>query len=149
MTIGQTIGKLRKDRGWSQEQLAEQLKVSRQAVSKWELDASVPDVEKIIAISQLFGISTDELLKGKKEEVLTTESGTGRKKKRWKRWAGGLLLALLCLLVGLWLDMGVSKGTFWFSTIILSLINIAFLCGIAAVIGLAGRALWLYIKSKK
>ena len=47
-----------------QEQLAEQLDVSRQSVSKWELNDAAPEISKIIALSELFGISTDELLKG-------------------------------------------------------------------------------------
>ena len=62
MTVGERIQQLRKAAGLSQEQLAEQLDVSRQSVSKWELNA--PEISKIIALSELFGISTDELLKG-------------------------------------------------------------------------------------
>ena len=54
---------LRKQKGWSQEQLAEQLGISRQSVSKWESGASVPDLDKIIKLSQIFDVSTDYLLK--------------------------------------------------------------------------------------
>ncbi len=54
---------LRKKRGWSQEELAEQLNVSRQSVSKWEGAQSIPELEKIIKLSELFGVSTDYLLK--------------------------------------------------------------------------------------
>lgn len=54
---------LRKKRGWSQEELAEKMNVSRQAVTKWEGAQSVPEVEKIIKLSSLFGVSTDYLLK--------------------------------------------------------------------------------------
>ena len=49
--------------GWSQEELAEQLGVSRQSVSKWELGAAIPDLDKILRLSQLFGVTTDYLLK--------------------------------------------------------------------------------------
>lgn len=63
MILADKIIKLRKQRGWSQEQLAEKMNVSRQAVSKWESDQAVPDIDKIIMLSQLFGVTTDYLLK--------------------------------------------------------------------------------------
>lgn len=62
MSLGEKIQQLRKAAGLSQEQLAELLKVSRQAISKWETDQSSPEIEKILALSQLFAVSTDELL---------------------------------------------------------------------------------------
>ena len=58
---------LRKKAGWSQEELAEKLDVSRQAVSKWEAAQSVPDLDKILKLSELFGVSTDALLKDNEE----------------------------------------------------------------------------------
>jgi len=63
MTLGEKIQQLRKASGISQEQLAEQLGVSRQSVSKWELDDAVPEIGKVVMLSDLFSISTDELLK--------------------------------------------------------------------------------------
>ena len=63
MILADKIIDLRKKNGWSQEELAEQLSVSRQSVSKWESGMSVPDLNKIIAMSELFGVSTDYLLK--------------------------------------------------------------------------------------
>ena len=54
---------LRKKAGYSQEELAQQLNVTRQSVSKWEGAQSVPDIEKILQISKLFGVTTDYLLK--------------------------------------------------------------------------------------
>lgn len=62
MVIGQKIMKLRCERGLSQEELSEKLGVSRQTVSKWELDQSLPQIDKIIFLAQFFGVSTDELL---------------------------------------------------------------------------------------
>lgn len=62
MTLGERIQLLRKAAGLSQEQLAEIVGVSRQAVSKWETDQSSPDIENILALSKAFSISTDELL---------------------------------------------------------------------------------------
>ncbi len=60
---------LRKKNGWSQEELAEKLNVSRQAVSKWEGAQSVPDMSRIIQLSELFGVSTDYLLKDNMEQA--------------------------------------------------------------------------------
>ena len=63
MRLGNRIQELRKQRNLSQEQLAEKLMVSRQAVSKWELDESTPDADKIVKLSALFQVSTDYLLR--------------------------------------------------------------------------------------
>ena len=61
--LSEKIINLRKSRGWSQEELAERLNVSRQSVSKWESGISNPDLDKIVAMSTLFGVTTDYLLK--------------------------------------------------------------------------------------
>ena len=63
MRLGQKITELRKKNNLSQEALAEKMNVSRQAVSKWESDQSIPDIEKIVNLSELFGVTTDYLLK--------------------------------------------------------------------------------------
>ena len=62
MTIGEQIQNLRVLNGLTQEALAEKLEVSRQSVSKWELGQAVPDVDKIIRMSELFNVSTDAIL---------------------------------------------------------------------------------------
>lgn len=63
MSLGDKIAELRRQRGWSQENLAERLGVTRQSVSKWESGTSVPDLDKIIGLSELFGVTTDYLIK--------------------------------------------------------------------------------------
>lgn len=68
MILADKIIDLRKKNGWSQEELGEQLGVSRQAVSKWESMQTVPDINKIIAMAEVFGVSTDYLLKDEMEE---------------------------------------------------------------------------------
>ena len=67
MTIADRIQKLRKLKGISQEELADELGVSRQAVSKWESNQSTPDIDKIIALSDFFEVSADYLLKGEND----------------------------------------------------------------------------------
>lgn len=64
MTIADRILELRKVKGISQEELADKIGVSRQAVSKWESEQSIPDLDKIIILSEFFEVTTDFLLKG-------------------------------------------------------------------------------------
>ena len=75
MIMADKIIDLRKKNGWSQEELAEKLEVSRQAVSKWESAQSVPDMNRVLLLSKVFGVSTDYLLKDELgEEATRTES---------------------------------------------------------------------------
>jgi len=67
MNVSEKITRLRKERGLSQEELAEKLSVSRQSISKWESGAAIPEVDKIIALSEIFGVSTDYLLKSNED----------------------------------------------------------------------------------
>jgi transcriptional regulator with XRE-family HTH domain len=67
-SIGKTIAELRKEKGWTQVELAEKLQVSDKAVSKWEKDDAFPSVEFFPVLAQLFGVSIDYLMTGKKEE---------------------------------------------------------------------------------
>lgn len=64
MNMADRIQYLRKSKGISQEELADKVGVSRQAVSKWESEQSTPDLEKIIILSEFFGVTTDYILKG-------------------------------------------------------------------------------------
>ena len=86
MILADKIIEERKRNGWSQEELADQLGVSRQAVSKWESAGSIPDLQKIIQLAELFGVSTDYLLKDEMEPsepsapvTVSGEAGTIRR----------------------------------------------------------------------
>ena len=68
MILADKIIQLRKKAGWSQEELAAQLSVTRQSISKWEGAQSIPDMDKLLKLSRLFGVSTDYLLKDELEE---------------------------------------------------------------------------------
>ena len=76
MILADKITALRKKAGWSQEELTEQLGVTRQSVSKWEGAQSVPDMDKVVQMSRLFGVTTDFLLKDElsEEEDYTREN---------------------------------------------------------------------------
>lgn len=74
-TIGNRIAKLRKEKGMSQENLAEKMGVSSQAVSKWENDASCPDISSLPELAKILGVTVDELLTGKSDEVKLVSLG--------------------------------------------------------------------------
>lgn len=87
MTLGERIAYYRKKAGYSQEGLAEQLNVSRQAISKWETGEATPDAERIIALAAVLGIATDTLLLGKEEpERPYTEAETVRQPAPMPEW---------------------------------------------------------------
>ncbi len=86
MNIGEKLFELRKKKNLSQEEVADKLNVTRQTVSKWETNQSTPDFDKIVPLCELFEISTEELLKGRKtEENVKNESEKGLTKEEVKR----------------------------------------------------------------
>ena len=68
MQINKRIFELRKERGWSQDQLAEKVNVSRQSISKWESAQTLPEIEKVIELSKIFQVTTDYLLLDQADE---------------------------------------------------------------------------------
>lgn len=73
MTFAEKLKSIRKKAGMSQEKLAEKIGVSRQAITKWETDAGIPDIDNMMALSSLFNISLDELLSNEKTEKKQTD----------------------------------------------------------------------------
>lgn len=106
MTIGEKILNMRKARGWSQEELAERIGVSRQAVSRWEADSAKPDADRIIAICDLFGMSADYLLRdmaaGERTERVSVPPAVRTVPKPWLAWGmtafGAVTLFILRIL---------------------------------------------------
>lgn len=111
MILADKIIRLRKKNGWSQEELADQMHVSRQAVSKWEAAQTTPDLEKILMLGKLFGVTTDYLLKDELENEEFTDDSTDRSCRLvtmeaantyldHRKWAAGriALATFLCIL---------------------------------------------------
>ena len=174
MTLGERIRWYRSRRGLSQEALAEQVGVSRQAVSKWETDAAAPELEKLVALARAFGVTTDQLLseeipekevppvqEGPPEEGRHAAGWLGRQIRRWG-WLSGVYLALWGLATGTLayadfksalFPMGLfeddayilSMGASY--TFPLTLSKIAIGIGVAAVI--AGAGLTVYLRRKR
>ncbi len=105
MALSEKIYMLRKKQGLSQEQFAEQLGVSRQAISKWETGASIPDSDKLIAISELFHVSLDDLIRVDHEQSVdvsqTAQKGTTQATERTPRIVGFIifLCGIVCLII--------------------------------------------------
>lgn len=115
MTMGERLLLLRKARGMSQEQLAQALEVSRQAVSKWELNEAVPDVARVVALSELFGVTTDYLLKGGASDEPGEERGmTGAAAPQDRKWLGAVLVSLSALVIfGMWTVVEITGRNYY------------------------------------
>ena len=106
MEIGKKIKELRAEKNWSQEMLAERAYVSRQTVSNWETEKNYPDVHSLLILSDIFGVSLDELIKGDVDtmkETIKNEEG-----KRLKRLEVIAVIEMLALMFGVTLI--VDKG---------------------------------------
>ena len=73
MTFGEKLQSLRQRAGMSQDALAERLQVSRQAVSRWERDETMPETDKVVALAEIFGVTTDYLLRLQLEQTKPEE----------------------------------------------------------------------------
>lgn len=103
MTFGEKLFKLRKEKGFSQEALAEKLNTTRQAISKWENNQGYPETEKLLILSNIFEVSVDDLLKENTEQISSNENGyyvskecadgfLSFRKKTTKRTAAGVAI---------------------------------------------------------
>ena len=102
MILADKIIGLRKKNGWSQEELADKMNISRQAVSKWESAQTLPDLEKILQLSALFGVTTDYLLKDEIEDEDFTGYSFNNHQTR-KSVAKGVLVAYFGILTMIYL----------------------------------------------
>lgn len=83
MTFGEKLQRLRQKAGLSQDALAERLNVSRQAVSRWERNETMPETEKVVALAELFGVSTDYLLRDQPERQAETRQTEPPPQRDW------------------------------------------------------------------
>lgn len=103
MTLGQRIQELRRGLGLSQEELGERMGVSRQAISKWEGDQTIPELDKLIALSKLFGLTVGQLLGVEQPvPVPAAHSGTPRRIKLLLAGLGAAVLILAVIVGTLW-----------------------------------------------
>ena len=104
MTFSDKLIALRKKAGWSQEELAERLNVSRQSVSKWESAQSMPDIDKILQLSSLFSVTTDCLLKDTQDDTQPAAAQTPSPLPRIKALTAAYWLVVVAIF--LWYTFG-------------------------------------------
>lgn len=142
MSLGQRLTELRKSKKMSQEEVAEELSVTRQTISKWETDQSTPDFDKIIPLCKLFEISSDELLTGEKKTVEKMDFNP--KENKQKRTMGLVISILLYFISVIWIM--ISIPVLKINPIVGSAIFIL-ICGISTCILIYSRI--MYKKEKK
>ena len=145
MSLGERLTKLRKEKGLSQEEVAEKLDVTRQTVSKWETDASTPDFDKIVPLCKLYDLTTDELLDGPKKKVEVTSSLSEEEKKR-KR-IGGLAFSIFLYFIAVaWIMTSVAAFKF---DAVLSAAIFLVICGAATCIIIYSMIMYKKTKTEK
>lgn len=112
MEIGKKLKNARIEAGLTQEKAAEKIDVSRQTISNWENEKSYPDIISVIALSDLYSVSLDELLKGDQKMAEYLEESTNIVKSN-KKLAGAILLNIILMKLLIALNMLLPKGTYY------------------------------------
>ena len=145
MTLGERIYKFRSEKNLSQGDISDLLGVSRQSVSKWENDGAIPDLDKIIKLAEIFGVSIDELVKGEsvsapeepqKETIIIKKESSFPPRKI----TGTVLLSLSAVISFMCLAIGGFEGAL--SGLVLS--SPLILCGIVCFIFKKNIGLWCF-----
>ena len=112
MEIGKKLKNARIEAGLTQEKAAEKINVSRQTISNWENEKSYPDIISVIALSDLYSVSLDELLKGDQKMVEHLEESTNVVKSN-KKLTGAILLNIILMILLIALNMLLPEGTYY------------------------------------
>lgn len=145
MEIGKKLKNARIEAGLTQEKAAEKIDVSRQTISNWENEKSYPDIISVIALSDLYSVSLDELLKGDQKMAEHLEESTNVVKSN-KKLTGAILLNIILMILLIALNMLLPEGTYYLVIVF---------CVVHEFIGIAlsdyqtdlgGRLLWDGIK---
>ena len=112
MEIGKKLKNARIEAGLTQEKAAEKIDVSSQTISNWENEKSYPDIISVIALSDLYSVSLDELLKGDQKMAEHLEESTNVVKSN-KKLTGAILLNILLMILLIALNMLLPEGTYY------------------------------------
>lgn len=112
MEIGKKLKNARIEAGLTQEKAAEKINVSRQTISNWENEKSYPDIISVIALSALYSVSLDELLKGDQKMAEHLEESTNVVKSN-KKLTGAILLNIILMILLIALNMLLPEGTYY------------------------------------
>ena len=112
MEIGKKLKNARIEAGLTQEKAAEKIDVSRQTISNWENEKSYPDIISVIALSDLYSVSLDELLKGDQKMAEHLEESTNVVKSN-KKLTGAILLNIILMILLIALNMLLPEGPYY------------------------------------
>lgn len=112
MEIGKKLKNARIEAGLTQEKAAEKIDVSRQTISNWENEKSYPDIISVIALSDLYSVSLDELLKGDQKMAEHLEESTNVVKSN-KKLTGAIILNIVLMILLIALNMLLPEGTYY------------------------------------
>lgn len=112
MEIGKKLKNARIEAGLTQEKAAEKIDVSRQTISNWENEKSYPDIISVIALSDLYSVSLDELLKGDQKMAEHLEESTNIVKSN-KKLTGAILLNIILMILLIALNMLLPEGIYY------------------------------------
>ena len=112
MEIGKKLKNARIKAGFTQEKAAEEIDVSRQTISNWENEKSYPDIISVIALSDLYSVSLDELLKGDQKMTEHLAESTNVVKSN-KKLTGAILLNIVLMILLIALNMLLPEGTYY------------------------------------
>lgn len=112
MEIGKKLKKARIKAGFTQEKAAEEIDVSRQTISNWENEKSYPDIISVIALSDLYSVSLDELLKGDQKMTEHLAESTNVVKSN-KKLTGAIILNIVLMILLIALNMLLPEGTYY------------------------------------
>ena len=112
MEIGKKLKNARIEAGLTQEKAAEKIDVSRQTISNWENEKSYPDIISVIALTDLYSVSLDELLKGDQKMAEHLEESTNVVKSN-KKLTGAILLNIILMILLIALNMLLPEGTYY------------------------------------
>lgn len=112
MEIGKKLKNARIEAGLTQEKAAEKIDVSSQTISNWENEKSYPDIISVIALSDLYSVSLDELLKGDQKMAEHLEESTNDVKSN-KKLTGAILLNIILMILLIALNMLLPEGTYY------------------------------------
>lgn len=112
MEIGKKLKNARIEAGLTQEKAAEKIDVSRQTISNWENEKSYPDIISVIALSDLYSVSLDELLKGDQKMAEHLEESTNVVKSN-KKLIGAILLNIILMILLIALNLLLPEGTYY------------------------------------
>ena len=112
MEIGKKLKNARIEAGLTQEKAAEKIDVSRQTISNWENEKSYPDIISVIALSDLYSVSLDDLLKGDQKMAEHLDESTNVVKSN-KKLTGAILLNIILMILLIALNMLLPEGTYY------------------------------------